>query len=630
MTPPPPLSADLLLEHRGFLTGLARSLVVDEQHAEDVVQEVYLAALRRPPPASAGLRAWLSGVTRNLALRRRRGEGRLRRRETQAARRESRDATVDVAARVEAQRLIADAVAALDEPGRSAIVWRYFDGLPPREIAKRQGVSVRTIESRLRRARETLRARLDDSFGGTRETWCALLLPIVGADLPAHLSSSAAAAAAASSATGTAHAAGGLALATAGATIVSTKILVTAAAVCVGAAFFVGRETAPPAPPAVVTAPDTEPADPDAGPQLAARDLSEKVAAQERALNELRAEYDALRTEHAALERQVAESRPAGGAPSAEGAAGGPAERFAADRYKKAVSGIQWEEAGEAASKMLPLLSDLVLAMSKGKKVPDDIGIQIFQQNQKLQRVAVAAVSSELPGTGGNGAFTHPAVTLNLIVSTLAQAGAPLDERQIEKLYEIGDRFLAEDERRRTGYSEDTLQTQKTLEECDLKDRMYAEVDNLLTEQQRTLLHPEPVRGRLGVDIFSSGVIYYTLGKPVDFSTREDLAEGLVSKYLAKAHLSETEVAALRIAAKEWADGFSEATLRAGGEKLIRDSRAQSGGMLAGWMKTTTAREAAVRQLELNRVLYDLVQGDAEKMAAVRGDATIYIPLQRP
>ena len=71
MNPPLP-SADLLLTHRDFLQRLARSLVVDEQRAEDVVQETYLAVLQRPPPPGVRLKAWLGGIARNLSRRTRR------------------------------------------------------------------------------------------------------------------------------------------------------------------------------------------------------------------------------------------------------------------------------------------------------------------------------------------------------------------------------------------------------------------------------------------------------------------------------------------------------------------------------------------------------------------------------
>jgi RNA polymerase sigma-70 factor (ECF subfamily) len=636
MSPPDPHLTDLMLEHRGFLMGLARSLVVDEQHAEDVVQEAYLAALRGTPPPRARLRAWLTGVTRNLALRSRRTQGRQHRRESAVSRSEAVPGTADVAARLEIQKQIADAVAALEEPGRTAVVWRYFDGLPPREIAHRAGVSVRTIESRLRRARETLRSRLDEQHGGalrsgSRARWCAVLLPIVAPDLPASMTSTAAAATAASPVTATTSAVGGLAAAaTLGATLVSTKILVGAAALCVAAAFYAGRESAPARVSSSLTDTPTSTQDDTGGPTLEGADLAKVVAQRDVVLQEVRKELAALRTENEGLRTKLeaaaqSKSTPEGPAAIADGGA-----RLGGEKYKQVLDAIEWPEAGEAAAHMVPLLADLAVAFDKGARPPENIGMEIFKWNQKLQKVAVEAVTAKTPGTGGNGAFTHPVVSLNLIAATLEQGGLPLEERQRDKLFEIGDRFLAEDDRRLGGYNEETFQLEKTIAECDLKDRMFAEVDAMLSEEQREFLHPATLRGRLGVDIFCSGVIYYTIARPVDFQTRDDLAAGLVAQYKSHENLSDADVEPFLPLAKEWADGFAETTLQASGDAITVESRKSSGGMLAGWQPVANAREAAVRQLELNRALYERLRGNESDRKALRASAMIYMPVKRP
>ena len=127
-------SAEALLAHAGFLRALARSLLLDEGQAEDVVQEAYLAAIHRPPPAG-GARSWLAAVTRNLALKRLRTETRVRHREAAAARTGALPAADDVVAKLELHRLLVDAVHRLDEPYRAAIVHRYFEELPPRDRA---------------------------------------------------------------------------------------------------------------------------------------------------------------------------------------------------------------------------------------------------------------------------------------------------------------------------------------------------------------------------------------------------------------------------------------------------------------------------------------------------------------
>jgi len=66
---------------------------------------------------------------------------------------------------------------ALEEPCRHTILMRYFDGLPPREIAKREGAPIATVKGRLACGLEQLRSRLDTTHGGDRRTWVGVLAP---------------------------------------------------------------------------------------------------------------------------------------------------------------------------------------------------------------------------------------------------------------------------------------------------------------------------------------------------------------------------------------------------------------------------------------------------------------------
>src|SRR6185436_18438084 len=82
--------------------------------------------------------------------------------------------------RIEAQRLMLEELAALEEPFRSTLVLRFQDELAPAEIARRLGIPAGTVRWRIHEGLSRLRARLDARPGG-RESWlhaCApLLLP---------------------------------------------------------------------------------------------------------------------------------------------------------------------------------------------------------------------------------------------------------------------------------------------------------------------------------------------------------------------------------------------------------------------------------------------------------------------
>ena len=180
----PPIPADVLLTHASFLRGLAKGLLGDDHAAEDVLQETWVMALERPPANRAKLAGWLSHVTRGLALKRRRGEGRRQRREQEAARGEALDSVDEVVQQQEILRRVVDAVLGLGEPYRRVVLMRYYQDLSPREIAARLGVPAATVDSRLHRARAKLRDRLDRS-DGVGPTWAQALVVLTGWKAPA-------------------------------------------------------------------------------------------------------------------------------------------------------------------------------------------------------------------------------------------------------------------------------------------------------------------------------------------------------------------------------------------------------------------------------------------------------------
>ena len=170
--------AALLAQH-SWVRRVARALVRDGARSDDLEQSVWLRALERPREVRSP-RAWLGTALRNAASDLFRGEGRRRRREEAAARAEASPAADEAVARAEALRRAVDAALALHEPYRTVVVLRFFEDLAPPAIAERLGVPLETVRTRLRRALEILRTRLDEDHGGDRRAWLALLLPLAG------------------------------------------------------------------------------------------------------------------------------------------------------------------------------------------------------------------------------------------------------------------------------------------------------------------------------------------------------------------------------------------------------------------------------------------------------------------
>ena len=100
---------------------------------------------------------------------------RRREREALAARAEAVPSVLDAAATSEVARDVSAAVAALEEPFRTAVVLRFWHGLPPRAIARRLGVPVNTVRSRIQRGLARLREQLDGRHGGERMGWAVPL-----------------------------------------------------------------------------------------------------------------------------------------------------------------------------------------------------------------------------------------------------------------------------------------------------------------------------------------------------------------------------------------------------------------------------------------------------------------------
>ncbi len=187
-----------LLAEAGWVERLARRVVRDDASARDLVQETWLAALQSPPLADGRLRPWLARVLLNFARQRKRGDVRRVQREAAAARPERLPPSSEASDRIEAQRALADALAQLPEALKETVVLRYFDGLAPAEIAKRQGIPGGTVRWRLHRALDELRERLGRRSGGDGKHWAVVLLPLFRrpplAEIAAHIAAGSAAA----------------------------------------------------------------------------------------------------------------------------------------------------------------------------------------------------------------------------------------------------------------------------------------------------------------------------------------------------------------------------------------------------------------------------------------------------
>lgn len=166
-----------MLGDAAWVGRLARGLVRDGEEAEDLAQDVWVAALGHP--RESGRRGWLVAVARNLARDRWRRRERRRARQGRVAR---VDAVGEAGAAVERaeihQRLVRMALE-LPEPYRGAVIEHYLEGKSARAIAQGAGRPVATVRTWLQRGLVLLRERLRREWGvDWRESCLGLAFPV--------------------------------------------------------------------------------------------------------------------------------------------------------------------------------------------------------------------------------------------------------------------------------------------------------------------------------------------------------------------------------------------------------------------------------------------------------------------
>jgi RNA polymerase sigma factor (sigma-70 family) len=164
----------LVRRYQDPVYGMAARFVGAGADAEDVAQEVFLKVFRGLAgfKGEAKFSTWLYRVTFNLCadwLRRNRKPGRRAAGIDEAG--EVRDGRVDLEGSLlesEEKERVNRALASLDERYRSVIVLLYYQKLPYEEIATILGVPVKTVETRLYRARKILRKAIEEEEGRRR------------------------------------------------------------------------------------------------------------------------------------------------------------------------------------------------------------------------------------------------------------------------------------------------------------------------------------------------------------------------------------------------------------------------------------------------------------------------------
>ncbi|MCE9637488.1 MAG: sigma-70 family RNA polymerase sigma factor [Planctomycetes bacterium] len=646
--PRPTTRIESLLTQHAWVRGLARKLVRSDADADDLAQEAWLAAVKSPPRSESAARGWFAAVLRNGSRQAHRGATRRDRCEQGAAHDEAGPSAVDVVARAEEHRRVVDAVLALDEPYRTVILLRFFDDLPPRDVAERTGAPVETVRSQVQRALVKLRDRLDAAHGGDGTTWVTALLPLAGLRAAEIAAAVAGTTEGAGSATAGSHAGshvGAQVGSQAGSGAAAGAISSPAAALSIGA-FTMGakavvltgfvalaagagivwmagaatrdevvrlRDESAAARASVGAAQSETKAAKDAAAKAQSHvtELEAQIAESKKALAAAKDQASKAVAETESLAAEVAKLRPAG----APKAAAMLKPTFAFEGFGDALEQVDWKSVAIHTTAMVDPIREIAEALVAGTPVPLKAAGEAQKHNGPLIQ-AIGALKEQIPGTGPNGAYTHPAFQVNALAAALEQIGKPLTAAQRTALEDVGRRFTEEERKRNASYDENTFQMQKLVEEGALKDRFFNALRSAISTEQLDAVSPPAVRDRLGADLWSEGLLWVTVTRPVRFAKKEELADSVGRTMNLVLKLDDGQKAKAAATVSDWVSHLPKDLM----ERTLDPLEA------AGMGKSETAAQAAGETRKLvERLVADLALA-GDQLGAARRLGVVLLP----
>jgi RNA polymerase sigma-70 factor (ECF subfamily) len=161
-----------LESNRSWLETVIRSRLVDWHATDDLLQELAISVMRQTnrPSEPEKVAPWLYRIALRKIINHRRFQGRQRglldryATRVQGSQREQNTIAEHWLLRKEDQSHLRQSLERIPRSDREILLLKYSENWSYRELADRLGVTVKTIEYRLLRARDALREQLNQSY----------------------------------------------------------------------------------------------------------------------------------------------------------------------------------------------------------------------------------------------------------------------------------------------------------------------------------------------------------------------------------------------------------------------------------------------------------------------------------
>lgn len=292
---------------------------------------------------------------------------------------------------------------------------------------------------------------------------------------------------------------------------------------------------------------------------------------------------------------------------------------FSSDELSQVLAKIDWGLLGTNMKDMVPLLAKLGEAINNGETPDLDDMAEIQRLNADLINIAKTISDGKVPGSGINGAFTHPVVVANQLSAVLSAAGQALNEDQRSALDRVMKEFAARDQNLRLAEGDSEFQLENLAQEARLKHEFYTQAKGLLNKDQFGVLYNEGSAGRTSLDMFDSGLMLGQYAKPMSATDAKSLAAKTSRAMTSQLGLTGEAATQLNGIISEWSKSYPSTYWETKADTLERK----------GMMKTSRIREALGRHVELTRmILGKITLTPAQRKKLIQG-RLILVPIPR-